>query len=63
MWYQAVSAQSTAWRQIIGVVGDARNNGVDQPVIPAIYIPQLQSLQVHCSGCFTLMWVMRTHIR
>ncbi|HTW48956.1 MAG TPA: ABC transporter permease [Acidobacteriaceae bacterium] len=37
--YQAVSAQSTAWRQIIGVVGDARNDGVDQPVVPAIYIP------------------------
>jgi predicted permease len=39
MRYQAVSAQSTAWRQIIGVVGDARNDGVDQPVVPAIYIP------------------------
>jgi predicted permease len=39
MRYQAVSAQSTAWRQIIGVVGDARNDGVDQPVAPAIYIP------------------------
>jgi hypothetical protein len=37
--YQAVSAQSTAWRQIIGVVGDARNDGVDQPVVSAIYIP------------------------
>jgi predicted permease len=37
--YQAVSEQSTAWRQIIGVVGDARNDGVDQPVVPAIYIP------------------------
>jgi predicted permease len=36
---QAVSAQSTAWRQIIGVVGDARNDGVDRPVVPAIYIP------------------------
>ncbi len=33
------SAQSTAWRQIIGVVGDARNDGVDQPVVPAIYLP------------------------
>src|SRR5580658_10226341 len=33
------SAQSTARRQIIGVVGDARNDGVDQPVVPAIYIP------------------------
>jgi predicted permease len=37
--YQVVSAQSTAWREIIGVVGDARNDGVDQPVRPAIYIP------------------------
>ena len=37
--YQAVSAKSTAWRQIIGVVGDARNDGVDQPVVPAIYLP------------------------
>ncbi len=39
MRYQVVSAQSTAWREIIGVVGDARNDGVDQPVGPAIYIP------------------------
>jgi predicted permease len=33
------SAQSTAWRQIIGIVGDARNDGVDRPVVPAIYLP------------------------
>jgi predicted permease len=39
MSYQVVSAQSTAWREIIGVVGDARNDGVGQPVRPAIYIP------------------------
>ncbi|MGB2591251.1 MAG: ABC transporter permease [Candidatus Acidiferrum sp.] len=37
--YQVTSAQSTAWRQIIGVVGDARNDGVDLPVVPAIYVP------------------------
>jgi predicted permease len=37
--YQVASAQSTAWRQIIGVVGDARNDGVDRSVVPAIYIP------------------------
>jgi predicted permease len=37
--YQVASSQSTAWRQIIGVVGDARNDGVDQPVVPAIYVP------------------------
>lgn len=36
---QVASAQSTAWRQIIGVVGDARNDGLDRPVVPAIYLP------------------------
>lgn len=33
------SPQSTGWRQIVGVVGDARNDGVDRPVIPAVYVP------------------------
>jgi len=37
--YITTSAQSTAWRQIVGVVGDARDDGVDRPVVPAIYIP------------------------
>jgi predicted permease len=37
--YIVTSAQSTAWREIIGVVGDARNDGVDRPVVPAIYLP------------------------
>jgi len=37
--YQVASAQSTASRQIIGAVGDARNDGVDRPVVPAIYLP------------------------
>jgi predicted permease len=37
--YQVASAQSTAWRQIIGVVGDARNDGLEHPVAPAIYLP------------------------
>jgi predicted permease len=37
--FAVTSAQSTAWRQIIGVVGDARNDGVDRPVVPAIYLP------------------------
>ena len=35
----ASSPQSTGWRQIVGVVGDARNDGVDRPVIPAVYVP------------------------
>ncbi|HEX8807486.1 MAG TPA: FtsX-like permease family protein, partial [Xanthobacteraceae bacterium] len=43
--YAATSAQSTAWRQIIGVVGDARNDGIGRPVVPAIYLPYT-----------TLMW-------
>jgi predicted permease len=37
--YQVASAQSAAWRQIIGVVEDARNDGLDLPVRPAIYLP------------------------
>jgi predicted permease len=36
---QTASAQSAAWRQIIGVVGDARNDGFGRPVVPAIYLP------------------------
>jgi predicted permease len=37
--YAATSPQSTAAREIIGVVGDARNDGLDHPVAPAIYVP------------------------
>jgi predicted permease len=37
--YQLASAQSTAWREIVGVVGDARNEGIDRPVAPVIYLP------------------------
>jgi predicted permease len=35
----ATSSESAGWREIIGVVSDARNNGVDMPVLPAIYLP------------------------
>ncbi|MGB6941443.1 MAG: ADOP family duplicated permease [Bryobacteraceae bacterium] len=37
--FAVASAQSTAWRQIIGVAGDVRNDGLDRPVVPAIYLP------------------------
>jgi predicted permease len=43
--FAAVSTQSTAWRQIIGLVGDARNDGVDHPVAPAIYVPYSALMQ------------------
>jgi predicted permease len=37
--HQVASAQSNAWRQIIGVVGDVRNDGLEHPAAPAIYVP------------------------
>ncbi|HEX3912350.1 MAG TPA: FtsX-like permease family protein, partial [Steroidobacteraceae bacterium] len=33
------SLQSTNWRQVIGVVADSRNDGLENPVAPAIYLP------------------------
>ncbi len=44
---QVTSAQSTAWRRIIGVVGDERNNGLDNPVVPAIYLPYTAVIQTN----------------
>ncbi len=35
----ATSAHSTDWRQIIGVVADSRNDGLERPTLPAIYVP------------------------
>jgi predicted permease len=32
-------SDSTGWTPIIGVVADARNNGLDEPVKPQIYLP------------------------
>jgi predicted permease len=43
--YHVASAQCTAWRQIIGVVGDERNDGLDRPVVPAIYVPYTAVMQ------------------
>jgi len=43
--YWVASAQSTARRQIIGVVGDTRNDGLDRPVVPAIYVPYTAVMQ------------------
>jgi predicted permease len=35
----AVSPQSGEWRQIIGIVADSRNEGLERPASPAIYVP------------------------
>lgn len=32
---------SDPWREIVGVVGDVRENGMNQPVVPAVYFPFL----------------------
>jgi ABC-type antimicrobial peptide transport system permease subunit len=57
--YAATSAQSTAWRQIVGVVGDARNNGVDRPVVPAIYVPYTTVMPTQVQ--FFVRTLVRTH--
>ncbi|MDE1178447.1 MAG: ABC transporter permease [Edaphobacter sp.] len=33
------SPNSGEWRQIVGVVADARNDGLERPVFPAVYVP------------------------
>jgi predicted permease len=35
----AASPQSGEWRQIVGVVADSRNNGLEQPTAPAVFVP------------------------
>lgn len=52
-----VTAQSPDdWLQVIGVVGDAKNGGLDQPVRPAVFLPYSfvmtpdESLIVRASG-------------
>lgn len=35
----SASGNSSGAREIIGVVGDARNDGVERPALPAIYVP------------------------
>ena len=36
---ETASSESAGWRHVIGVVGDARDDGLDRPVVPAIYVP------------------------
>jgi predicted permease len=45
--YWAASAQSAAQRQIIGVIGDERNDGFENAVVPAIYVPYTAVMQTN----------------
>ena len=36
---EAMSPHADSWREIIGVVADVPNDGLDRPVLPAIYLP------------------------
>ncbi len=33
------STASDGWRRVVGVIADARNDGVDKPAVPAVYVP------------------------
>jgi predicted permease len=35
----AASPDSAGWRQVVGVIADLRNDGVDRPAVPAVYLP------------------------
>jgi predicted permease len=37
--YQAGVPDSDGWLQVVGVVGDARDDGIGKPIKPAIYVP------------------------
>lgn len=37
--YQPAAAGSEGWLQIVGVVADARNDGLRNPIKPAVYVP------------------------
>ena len=45
--YQPAAAGSEGWIQIVGVVADARNDGLRNPIKPAVYVPY--SLRMRCS--------------
>jgi putative ABC transport system permease protein len=37
-----VAGEDTAWHEVVGVVSDARNRGLDAPVMPEVFVPVRQ---------------------
>jgi putative ABC transport system permease protein len=51
-------------RQIIGIVGDTHNNGLDQEPLPLMIVPQAQvtdGMTALTAGMRPITWVVRTH--
>jgi predicted permease len=44
--YSPAASDSDAWLQIVGVVADARDDGLREPVKPAIYVPYTMKMQM-----------------
>lgn len=44
--YSTAAPESDNWLQIIGVVADVRDDGLDKPIQPAIYVPYTCNLHV-----------------
>ena len=44
--YSPAAPDSDAWLQIVGVVADARDDGLREPVKPAIYVPYTMKMQM-----------------
>ncbi len=52
-------------RQIIGIVGDTRENALDEAPRPAVYVPEAQitnALNVDIAGLTPLAWIVRTQV-
>jgi predicted permease len=37
--YRLASEEAGSWLQIIGVIGDSLDDGLDKPILPAVYLP------------------------
>ena len=51
------------WREVVGVAGDVREVGLDQPVRPTVYVPAPQvsdGMSVMTSRWFLTSWIVRT---